>query len=76
MKAAVCYEFGQPLVIEEVELDPPQRGEVDIPRLAAEYQRGNLKLDELISQHYPLKRINEALQALERGEALHNVIVF
>ena len=28
MKAAVCYEFGKPLVVEEVRLDPPQAGEV------------------------------------------------
>jgi len=28
MKAAVCYEFRKPLVIEEVELDPPKTGEV------------------------------------------------
>ena len=34
MKAAVCYEYGKPLVIEELELDPPQRGEVQV-RLAA-----------------------------------------
>jgi Zn-dependent alcohol dehydrogenase len=34
MKAAICYEFGKPLVIEEVTLDPPGRGEVKI-RLAA-----------------------------------------
>ncbi len=34
MKAAVCYEFGKPLVIEEVSLDPPGKGEVKI-RLAA-----------------------------------------
>lgn len=52
------------------------RPEVDIPHLATEYQQGNLKLDELISQRYPLERINEALQAFERGEALRNVIVF
>ena len=30
MKAAICYEFGQPLVIEEVKLDPPQAGEVRV----------------------------------------------
>lgn len=30
MKAAVCYEFGQPLVIEELVLDPPQAGEVKV----------------------------------------------
>ncbi|MFC1942760.1 Zn-dependent alcohol dehydrogenase [Chloroflexota bacterium] len=34
MKAAICYEFGKPLVIEEVELNPPQKGEVKV-RLAA-----------------------------------------
>ncbi len=34
MKAAVCYEFGKPLVVEEVTLDPPQAGEVKV-RLAA-----------------------------------------
>ena len=34
MKAAVCYEYGQPLVVEEVALDPPQRDEVRV-RLAA-----------------------------------------
>jgi S-(hydroxymethyl)glutathione dehydrogenase/alcohol dehydrogenase len=30
MKAAVCYEFGKPLVIEEVVLDSPQEQEVRI----------------------------------------------
>jgi len=34
MKAAICYEFSKPLVIEEVTLDPPGRGDVKI-RLAA-----------------------------------------
>jgi len=30
MKAAVCYGYGQPLVIEEVDIDPPEKGEVKI----------------------------------------------
>ncbi len=34
MKAAVCYEFGKPLVIENLELDPPQAGEIKV-KLAA-----------------------------------------
>ena len=34
MKAAICYEFGHPLVVEDVTLDPPQHGEVHI-RIAA-----------------------------------------
>ncbi len=34
MKAAVCYEFGQPLVVEDLEIDPPKTGEVMV-RMAA-----------------------------------------
>jgi S-(hydroxymethyl)glutathione dehydrogenase / alcohol dehydrogenase len=34
MKAAVCYEYGKPLVIEDVELDPPKDNEVKV-RIAA-----------------------------------------
>jgi Zn-dependent alcohol dehydrogenase len=34
MKAAICLEFGKPLVIEEVELLPPRTGEVQV-KLAA-----------------------------------------
>jgi Zn-dependent alcohol dehydrogenase len=30
MQAAVCYEFGKPLVVEQVELDPPKAGEVKV----------------------------------------------
>ena len=30
IKAAVCREFGKPLVIEEVELLPPNYGEVQV----------------------------------------------
>jgi S-(hydroxymethyl)glutathione dehydrogenase / alcohol dehydrogenase len=30
MKAAVCYDFGKPLVVEEVTLDAPQEGEVRV----------------------------------------------
>jgi Zn-dependent alcohol dehydrogenase len=34
MKAAVCYSFGAPLVVEDISIDPPQTGEVQV-RLAA-----------------------------------------
>lgn len=30
MRAAICYEFGQPLRVEDVTLDAPQRGEVKV----------------------------------------------
>ncbi len=30
MKAAICYQFGQPLVMEDVKLDSPQAGEIKV----------------------------------------------
>ena len=52
------------------------RLEVDVPKLVELYQEGRLKLDELITARYPLERINDAVAAVVRGEALRNVIVF
>jgi S-(hydroxymethyl)glutathione dehydrogenase/alcohol dehydrogenase len=34
MKAAVCYDYTKPLVVEEVNIDSPKKGEVKV-RLAA-----------------------------------------
>lgn len=48
----------------------------DVPKLVALYQAGKLKLDELITKRYSLKQINQAITAVERGEALRNVIMF
>lgn len=49
---------------------------VDIPRLVELYWHGRLRLDELITARFPLDRINEAIRAMETGEALRNVIIF
>jgi Zn-dependent alcohol dehydrogenase len=49
---------------------------VDVPRLVARYRERRLQLDELITARYPLERINEAIAAMEGGDALRNVIVF
>ena len=49
---------------------------VDIPNLIELYQRGKLKLDELITGRYPLERINDAIELTEKGEGLRNVITF
>ncbi len=38
MKAAVCHEFGKPLVVEDIEIDPPQAGEVKMRLAAAEHR--------------------------------------
>jgi S-(hydroxymethyl)glutathione dehydrogenase/alcohol dehydrogenase len=48
----------------------------DVPKLIALYRTGRLKLDELITARYPLEKINEAIEAVEKGQALRNVIMF
>jgi S-(hydroxymethyl)glutathione dehydrogenase / alcohol dehydrogenase len=52
------------------------RLDVAVPRLLELYERGLLKLDELISARYPLDRINDAIADARDGDALRNVIVF
>lgn len=49
---------------------------IDLPRLVELYKSGHLKLDELISNRYPLEKINEAIENAENGESLRNVIMF
>ncbi len=46
----------------------------DIPVLINLYKAGKLKLDELITGHYPLDRINDAIDSVTRGQALRNII--
>ena len=48
----------------------------DIPKMIALYQDGKLKLDELITNRYPLEKINEAIESTISGKPLRNVIVF
>lgn len=48
----------------------------DIPVLAGWHAQGRLKLDELVSNRYPLARINEAINEAKSGRVRRNVIVF
>ncbi len=48
----------------------------DIPKLVALYKAGILKLDELITDYYPLDKINDAIDAVTKGAALRNIITF
>ena len=48
----------------------------DIPWLIERWREGRLKLAELITERYPLARINEAMEATRSGRARRNVIVF
>jgi S-(hydroxymethyl)glutathione dehydrogenase / alcohol dehydrogenase len=49
---------------------------LDIPKLVSLYNARRIKLDELITARYPLSQINEAIESLEKGKALRNVIMF
>ena len=49
---------------------------IDIPKLIELYRQGRLKLDELITERYPLTEINRAIAAVKQGAALRNVILF
>ena len=52
------------------------RLDTDVPKLAELYKAGYIKLDELITGRFPLEKINEAIEEVEKGKALRNVIVF
>ncbi len=49
---------------------------IDIPMLINLYQAGKIKLDELLTGRYPFSQINEAYEALERGEGLRSIVTF
>lgn len=48
----------------------------DIPKLIDLYRAGKLKLDELLTRTYPFEQINEAYEALERGEVARSLVTF
>ena len=48
----------------------------DIPNLLALYKSGQLKLDELITQTYPLTGINQGYQDMRDGKNIRGVITF
>lgn len=49
---------------------------VDIPRLAALYRTGSLKLDELVAARYDFDHINDAVDATREGAQLRSVVIF
>lgn len=68
-RAAVLDGVGRDWEIRDVTLDPP-RGRSPM------YQAGALKLDELVTRHYPLEAINEAFVDLREGRNIRGIIDF
>ena len=50
--------------------------DVDFPRLARLFLAGRLPVDRLIESRIALEDVNDALEALRRGEGLRRVIAF
>ncbi len=49
---------------------------VDIPHIADLYQRGQMKLDELITKTYHLHDINQAFRDMREGKNIRGVLVY
>ena len=62
-------------------ITPPEKALVRVQNGASDlwhnyfYLRGVLKLDQMITQTYPLDQINEAFDALSRGDNARGVII-
>jgi len=50
--------------------------QIDIPRYIDLYMNGKLPIDKLITKTYGLDQINEAFEALEKGQVIRSVIKF
>jgi S-(hydroxymethyl)glutathione dehydrogenase / alcohol dehydrogenase len=49
---------------------------IQVPQVVELYKAGRIKLDEMITHRFPLEKINEAMEEVEKGEVIRNVIVF
>jgi S-(hydroxymethyl)glutathione dehydrogenase / alcohol dehydrogenase len=67
----VAY-YGQRIVGSKMGSATPQ---VDIPRLVMLYRAGRLKLDELVTNRYPLAAINDGIAAARAGDSIRSVVV-
>jgi len=52
------------------------RPRIDYPKIVDLYMNGRIKLDEMISRRWRLEQINEAFDALARGEVARSIVVF
>ena len=50
------------------------RFRVDMPRLCEFYLAGKIKLDELVTRRYDLSQINEAFDAMKKGEVARSIM--
>lgn len=52
------------------------RPSIDVPKYTDLFMAGKLPIDKLITRSYGLDQINDAMQALEKGEVIRSVVRF
>jgi S-(hydroxymethyl)glutathione dehydrogenase/alcohol dehydrogenase len=52
------------------------RPRVDVPRYLELYRQGRLFLDEMVTDHVPLEKINDVLAGMVAGEGVRSVVAF
>ena len=52
------------------------RGRTDVPRIVDWYMEGKLNIDDLITHHLSLERINDGFDLMKRGESIRSVVEF
>jgi S-(hydroxymethyl)glutathione dehydrogenase/alcohol dehydrogenase len=52
------------------------RGRTDVPTIVDWYMEGKINIDDLITHHLPLERINEGFTLMKNGESIRSVVVY
>jgi S-(hydroxymethyl)glutathione dehydrogenase/alcohol dehydrogenase len=52
------------------------RGRTDVPKIVDWYMENKINIDDLITHHLPLERINEGFDLMKSGESIRSVVVF
>ena len=52
------------------------KGRTDVPKIVDWYMDGKINIDDLVSAVMPIDRVNDAFDAMRRGEAIRSILTF
>jgi S-(hydroxymethyl)glutathione dehydrogenase / alcohol dehydrogenase len=52
------------------------KGRTDVPKIVDWYMDGKINIDSLVSQVMPIEQINQAFDAMDKGEVIRTVLTF
>lgn len=52
------------------------KGRTDVPKIVDWYMEGKINIDDLVTNIVPIDQINQALDAMHRGEVIRSVVTF